>query len=106
MPAANSTGMARHFIPCISRRTAAPVALETAAKAEKKGAISDEWLGHSRGGLTTKIHLCADGNARPLCVIVTTGQCADITQTGAVLDAICVHRPGRGRPPKRHGACD
>lgn len=34
-------------------------------------------------------------------MIVTAGQCADVTQTALVLDAICVHRPGRGRPRKR-----
>lgn len=67
----------------------------------KKGAISNEWLGHSRGGLTSKIHLCVDGNARPFSLIVTAGQCADVTQTAPVLDAICVRRSGRGRPRKR-----
>lgn len=42
-----------------------------------------------------------EGNARPLSLIVTAGQCADVTQTAPVLDAICVRRPGRGRPRKR-----
>jgi transposase len=51
--------------------------------------------------LTTKIHLCADGHARPLSLIVTAGQCADVSQLGPVLDAIAVPRAGPGRPKKR-----
>lgn len=63
--------------------------------------MKDEWLGRSRGGRTSKLHLCADGHARPLAVIVTAGQRADVTQIESVLDAISVPRPGRGRPRKR-----
>lgn len=63
--------------------------------------MSDEWLGRSRGGRTSKIHLCVDGNCRPLSVIVTAGQCADVSQLEAVLDAIAVPRQGCGRPKKR-----
>jgi transposase len=67
----------------------------------KKGAITDEWLGRSRGGITSKIHLCVDGHGLPLSIVVTAGQCSDPTQIGPVLDAICVPRPGRGRPRQR-----
>lgn len=63
--------------------------------------MKDEWLGHSRGGLTSKIHLCVDGNVCPLSLIVTAGQCADVSQLVAVLDAISVPRAGAGRPKKR-----
>lgn len=45
--------------------------------------------------------MCADGNARPLSLIVTAGQCADVSQLGPVLDAIAVPRAGPGRPKKR-----
>ena len=34
------------------------------AKAAKKGALTEEWIGHSRGGCTTKIHLGVDGKLR------------------------------------------
>lgn len=63
--------------------------------------MSDEWLGRSRGGLTSKIHLCVDGHARPLGFTVTAGQCADVTQIAPVLDTIAVPRSGPGRPRKR-----
>jgi transposase len=63
--------------------------------------LSDEWLGRSRGGRTSKIHLCCDGHARPLGLVVTAGQRADVGQLGAVLEAIHVPRLGPGRPRKR-----
>ena len=63
--------------------------------------MSDEWLGHFRGGWTSKIHLCVDGHGRPLSLLVTAGQCSDITQLVPVLDAIAVPRLGPGRPRQR-----
>lgn len=51
--------------------------------------------------MTSKIHLCVDGNARPLSLIVTAGQRADVSQLVPVLDAIAVPRVGQGRPKKR-----
>jgi transposase len=58
-------------------------------------------LGHSRGGITSKIHLCVDGHGLPLSFVITAGQCSDAAQIEAVLDAICVPRCGKGRPRKR-----
>jgi transposase len=58
-------------------------------------------LGHSRGGLTTKIHLACDGAGRPLAMVVTAGQRHESTQLEPLLDAIRVPRPGPGRPRKR-----
>lgn len=63
--------------------------------------MRDEWLGHSRGGWTSKIHVCVDGHGRPLSLPVTAGQCSDVTQLGPVLDAIAVPRLGLGRPRQR-----
>jgi transposase len=63
--------------------------------------LRNEWMGRSRGGRTSKIHLCVDGNGRPLSLIVTAGQRADVSQLLPVLDAIAVPRLGRGRPKKR-----
>lgn len=93
--------MERRWTPRISKPTAAPRVPERPLPKRKKGAIKGEWLGHSRGGLTSKIHLCVDGNARPLSLIVTAGQCADVSQLEPVLDAIAVPRSGPGRPKKR-----
>jgi transposase len=59
-----------------------------------------EALGRSRGGLSTKIHLAADGRGRPLSVLLTGGQAGDNPQLLPVLDAIAVQGPA-GRPRKR-----
>jgi transposase len=61
----------------------------------------DQALGRSRGGLTTKIHLAADGRGRPLAMVVTAGQRHESTQLAPLLDAIRVPRPSSGRPRKR-----
>jgi transposase len=59
-------------------------------------------LGHSRGGLTTKLHLAVDGKGRPLAVTLTPGQRHESTQLQELLDGIRVPRPGgQGRPRKR-----
>lgn len=60
--------------------------------------MAGEALGRSRGGLTTKIHLAADGRCRPLSLVLTPGQRADCTQFEAVMDKIRVPRLGAGRP--------
>ncbi|WP_425389380.1 IS5 family transposase [Cryptosporangium arvum] len=61
---------------------------------------NDHGLGRSRGGLSTKIHLAAEGGQRPLSLLVTAGQAGDAPQFQPVIDAIGV--PGRvGRPRTR-----
>ncbi|WP_436841827.1 IS5 family transposase [Streptomyces syringium] len=57
-----------------------------------------EELGRSRGGLTMKVHLVADGKCRPLALLVTPGQRADCTQFEPVMDKIRVPRLGMGWP--------
>jgi hypothetical protein len=64
-------------------------------------AEADQARGRSRGRLTTKLHLAADGHGRPLAVLVTGGQRHESTQLQPLLDAIRVPRPGPGRPRKR-----
>ena len=54
----------------------------------------DHAIGRSRGGLTTKIHLVCDGQARALAFVLTGGQVADTSMFTDVLDEIRV--PGRG----------
>jgi hypothetical protein len=62
-------------------------------------------LGRSRGGLTTKVHLAADGRGRPLAIVVTPGNVNDSTVfdtvQDAVLDAVRVPRLSAGRPRRR-----
>lgn len=71
------------------------------ARGRKKGRVTDEWLGRSRGGISSKIHVCVDGHGLPLSMVITAGQCSDAAQIGPVLDAIHVPSSGRGAPRKR-----
>ncbi|MFD9766875.1 IS5 family transposase [[Kitasatospora] papulosa] len=75
-----------------------------AAGARKKGLPpnepADHAIGRSRGGLTTKIHLAADGNCQPLAFMVTAGQAGDAP---AFIDVMARIRIPRlvGRPRTR-----
>ncbi len=66
-----------------------------------RGTGSDEALGRSKGGFTTKIHLVCDGKGRPLGFSLSAGQRHDCTQMEAALETVRVPREGRGRPRKR-----
>lgn len=65
------------------------------------GEPADHALGRSRGGLSTKIHLAADGHARPLALAVTAGQAGDAPAFETVMARIRVARTGPGRPRTR-----
>ncbi|WP_423247742.1 IS5 family transposase [Streptomyces achmelvichensis] len=75
-----------------------------AAGARKKGAPAEEpgdhAIGRSRGGLTTKIHLAADSNCRPLAFVLTAGQAGDAPAFIEVMGRLRVPRR-RGRPRTR-----
>ncbi|MCX5174317.1 IS5 family transposase [Streptomyces virginiae] len=75
-----------------------------AAGARKKGAPAgepdDHAIGRSLGGLTTKIHLAADGGCRPLAFVLTAGQAGDAPAFTEVMARLRVPR-GRGRPRTR-----
>ncbi|MET9862701.1 IS5 family transposase [Streptomyces smyrnaeus] len=75
-----------------------------AAGARKKGAPAgepdDHAIGRSRGGLTTKIHLAADGRCRPLTFVLTAGQAGDAPAFTDVMARLRVPRR-RGRPRTR-----
>jgi transposase len=60
-------------------------------------------LGRSRGGLTGKVHLCADRWCRPLSFVLTPGQAGDSPQFAAVLAKVKVRGPV-GRPRTRPDA--
>ncbi|WP_437090099.1 IS5 family transposase [Streptomyces sp. enrichment culture] len=75
-----------------------------AAGARKKGVHgepADHAIGRSRGGLSTKVHLAADGRARPLAFTVTAGQAGDAPAFETVMSRIRVPRRGPGRPRTR-----
>lgn len=69
-----------------------------AAHTDPRHNLDGAWLGQTRGGRTTTLHLCADGHARPLAIVLSEGQRADGTYLLSVLDAIRVPRLGVGRP--------
>ncbi|MFE7978145.1 IS5 family transposase [Streptomyces shenzhenensis] len=75
-----------------------------AAGARNKGAPAgepgDHAIGRSRGGLTTKIHLAADGRRRPLAFHLTAGQAGDAPAFTDVMTRLRIPRP-RGRPRTR-----
>lgn len=60
----------------------------------------DHAIGRSRGGLTTKTHLVADGKGRALAFVITGGQTADTIMLPTAMDAIRVPGP-TGRPRLR-----
>lgn len=62
---------------------------------------ADHALGRSRGGLSTKVHLAADGRARPLAFTVTAGQAGDAPAFETVMSRIGVLRHGPGSPRTR-----
>ena len=57
---------------------------------------SDHAIGRSRGGLTGKIHLVADGWGRPLRMVLTPGNVNDTTMMAATIERIRVPRAGAG----------
>ena len=69
-------------------------------RGRKKGA-AEQALGKSQGGWSTKVHLRAEGNGKPMTILLTVGQRHESTQFTALLDQGAVKRVGRGRPKLR-----
>ncbi|WP_404797600.1 IS5 family transposase [Streptomyces pristinaespiralis] len=63
------------------------------SKASPTHEPSDHALGRSRGGLSTKIHLAADGRCRPLVFVLTPGQAGDAPAFPQVMAHMRVPRP-------------
>ena len=60
-----------------------------------------EALGRSQGGFSTKLHLRADGNGKPITAVLTSGERHEQSALEALLDTGAVRRKGRGRPRLR-----
>ena len=58
-------------------------------------------MGRSQGGFSTKLHLRAEGNGRPITAVLTGGERHEQIALEAVLDQGAIRRPGRGRPRLR-----
>src|ERR687885_2813923 len=71
-----------------------------AAGAQRQGRAEhqDEALGRSQGGFGTKIHLRAEGNGKPIALLITAGQRHEQGMFEAPMETGAVKRPGRGRP--------
>lgn len=52
---------------------------------KKTGGQTEQALGRSRGGFSTKIHISVDGLGNPLRLLLTGGQRHDITQAEALI---------------------
>lgn len=77
-----------------------------AAGARRDGATPEEAqareaLGRSQGGFSTKLHLRAEGNGRPITVVLTGGERNEQIALEAVMDQGAVRRAGPGRPRLR-----
>ena len=62
---------------------------------------SDHAIGRSRGGLTSKIDLVADGRGQPLSMVLTPGNINDTMMLADTIERIRVPGPGLGRPRTR-----
>ena len=74
-----------------------------AGSAPSGGEEQDEALGRSQGGFSTKLHLRAEGNGRPITAVLTGGERHEQIALEALLDTGAIRRPGRGRPRLRPG---
>jgi transposase len=72
-----------------------------AGSAPLGGEEQDEALGRSQGGFSTKLHLRAEGNGRPITAVLTGGERHEQIALEALLDTGAIRRPGRGRPRLR-----
>jgi transposase len=74
-----------------------------AAGARKSDPPNSEALGRSQGGFSTKVHLRAEGQGKPLTFVLTPGQQHEATVLKELLDSPKLKRAGRGRPRIRPG---
>jgi transposase len=60
-----------------------------------------EALGRSQGGFSTKVHLRAEGNGKPMAIVLTPGERHETTAFERLMDLGAVKRVGPGRPKLR-----
>ena len=64
----------------------------------QKGDPLGEALGYSRGGFSTKVHLGAEGEGKPMGFFLTAGQRHEAVAFEPLMQRGGVKRVGRGRP--------
>src|SRR4051812_27053502 len=63
-----------------------------------RGAAGDQALGRSRGGFSTKLHLRADANGRPVALYLTRGERHDLLGVEPLFEQGVLRTGRRGRP--------
>jgi transposase len=76
-----------------------PAPAETAPSGGE--AQAREALGRSQGGFSTKLHVRAEGQGRPMTAVLTAGERHEQIALELLMDRGAVRRPGRGRPRLR-----
>src|SRR5262245_44019244 len=71
------------------------------AAGAKQSTVEAEALGRSQGGFSTKIHLRADGNGKPITFVLTAGQRHEAVAFEALMEHGAVKRVSRGHPKRR-----
>jgi transposase len=71
------------------------------AAGAKQSTAEAEALGRSQGGFSTKIHVRAEGNGKPITFVVTAGQRHETVAFEALMQQGAIKRPGRGQPKRR-----
>ena len=77
-----------------------PPSEPTSTPLKRKGGstYNDEALGRSQGGFSTKLHIQAEGNGKPLTFILPGGQQHEASVFESLMEQGVVRRAGRGRP--------
>lgn len=97
MPSTTSTGPSRATPPSCGP----PITpLELSKGHRGRNEPADHVLGRSRGGLTTKIHVAADGHPQLLALAVTAVQAGDAPAFEAVMASIRLPRTGPRPAPR------
>jgi transposase len=60
--------------------------------------LTQEALGRSQGGFSTKLHVRAEGRGKPLTILITAGQRHEQSVFEALMEQGAIRRQGRGRP--------
>ena len=100
MRVARWTGTCTLWTRASSARISTPPALAGTAPPGGE-AQAREALGRSQGGFSTKLHLRAEGNGKPITAVLSGGERHEQIALEALLDQGAIRRPGRGRPRLR-----
>ena len=103
---AEADARARSTGTCTSwtRPSSAPISTPPAPAGPAPSGGEGEALGRSQGGFSTKIHLRAEGNGRPITAVLTGGERHEQIALEALLERGAVRRPGgAGRACGRGG---